>query len=178
MTRSSSTAFASTLPVSPEDVVAEFATLILQYHTTTVFGDRYAGEFPRELFAKHGVIYEVSELTKSDLFRDLLPRLNSASITLPRNDRLVAQLASLEHVTSRAGKDWMSHPPNGHDDVANAVAGVASRAANSGFDETLSWVDGPDEPVRDLARDARPAPARSLEAMRRVVVSGPRALAS
>ena len=136
-------------PFSPEDVVAEFAALILQYHTTTVFSDRYAGEFPRELFAKHGVIYEVSELTKSDLFRDLLPRLNSASITLPRHDRLISQLASLERVTSRAGKDSISHPPNGHDDVANAVAGVASRAAGSGFDETLSWVDGPGEPVRD-----------------------------
>lgn len=91
-------------PFSPEDVVAEFAALNPQYHTTTVHGDRYAGEFPRELFNKHGIMYEVSELTKSDLFRDLLPRLNSASITLPRNDRLVAQLASLERVTSRAGQ--------------------------------------------------------------------------
>jgi hypothetical protein len=141
-------------PFSPEDVVAEFAALILQYHTTTVHGDRYAGEFPRELFNKHGIMYEVSELTKSDLFRDLLPRLNSASITLPRNDRLVAQLASLERVTSRAGKDSISHPPNGHDDIANAVAGVASRAAALDFDTSLSWVDGPTLPVRDW-REAR-----------------------
>jgi hypothetical protein len=87
--------------------------------------------------------------TKSDLFRDLLPRLNSASITLPRHDHLVSQLASLEHVTSRAGKVSISHPPNGHDDVANAVAGVASRAASLDFDTSLSWVDGPTLPVRD-----------------------------
>ena len=92
--------------------------------------------------------YEVSELTKSDLFRDLLPRLNSASITLPRHDRLISQLASLERVTSRAGKDCITHPPNGHDDVANAVAGVASRAAAPGLMKP-ELGRGPGEPVRD-----------------------------
>ena len=55
-------------------------------------GDRYAGEFPRELFRKHGISYQLCEHTKSDLFRNLLPRLNSGTIALPRNDRLIAQL--------------------------------------------------------------------------------------
>src|SRR5436190_4059227 len=115
-------------PFSPEDVVAEFAQLLKSYRVSGVTGDRYAGEFPRELFRKHGLSYALSEQTKSDLFRDLLPRLNSGSIVLPRHDRLISQLVSLERMVSRAGKDSISHPPNRHDDMANAVAGAAAVA--------------------------------------------------
>ena len=31
---------------------------------------RHAGEFPRELFRKHGIAYELGKQTKSTLFRD------------------------------------------------------------------------------------------------------------
>jgi hypothetical protein len=88
-------------------------------------GDRYAGEFPRELFRKQGVSYKLADKTKSELFRDLLPKLNSGRIVLPRHDRLLAQLVALERTVSRGGRDTISHPPNGHDDIANAVAGTA-----------------------------------------------------
>ena len=54
-----------------------------------MIGDRYAGEFPRELFRKHGIAYDLAKQTKSELFRDLLPLLNSGRIVLPHNDRLL-----------------------------------------------------------------------------------------
>jgi len=73
---------------------------------------------------QHG-INEVCKSPKSDLYRDLLPLLNSGRIVLPRNDRLVAQIVGLERRVTRAGKDSIDHAPNGHDDVANRVAGVA-----------------------------------------------------
>lgn len=38
--------------------------------------------------------------------------------------RLVGQIIALERCTSRAGKDSISHPPRGHDDVINAAAGA------------------------------------------------------
>jgi hypothetical protein len=143
-------------PFSPEQVVADFAALLKSYHVFQVTGDRYAGEFPRELFAKQGITYEPSELTKSELFRDLLPLLNSVMITLPRNDRLVAQIVSLERRVSPGGKDTITHPPNGHDDLANAVAGAASLSTSPGFDFSYSWVSGPDKPKEDSsAREKR-----------------------
>src|SRR6185312_8850030 len=37
-------------PFSPENVVDEFCTLLKSYRITTVTGDRYAGEWPREQF--------------------------------------------------------------------------------------------------------------------------------
>jgi hypothetical protein len=126
-------------PFSPQDVVDEFAALIKTYRATRVVGDRYAGEFPRELFRRHGIDYACSEQVKSDLFRDLLPLLNSGSILLPQSDRLVAQLVGLERTVSRGGKDTISHPVGGHDDVANCVAGAASIASKSTHTTAGLW---------------------------------------
>ena len=88
-------------------------------------GDRYAGEFPRELFRKRGIQYECAEKPKSDLFRDLLPLLNSGRIVLPKSERLVNQLCGLERRIARSGKDSIDHGPGAHDDLANSVAGCA-----------------------------------------------------
>jgi hypothetical protein len=64
-------------PFSPEAVTGEFAETLKRYRVTKVFGDRYGGEFPRELFRKHGINYSPSEKPKSDLYRDVLPLINS-----------------------------------------------------------------------------------------------------
>ena len=64
----------------------------------------------------------------------MLALLNSQRIQLPANQKLVNQLTSLERRTSRGGKDLIDHPPGAHDDLANAVAGVASTViASPGF---------------------------------------------
>jgi hypothetical protein len=76
-------------PFSPEQVVGDFAALLKSYRVASVTGDRYAGEFPRELFRKHGISYELATLTKSELFRDFLPLLNSVRVTLPLNGPLM-----------------------------------------------------------------------------------------
>jgi hypothetical protein len=95
-------------PFSPEAVTNEFATLLKSYHISLVRGDRYAGEFPRELFRKHSIACRCAEKTKSDIYRDLLPALNSGTIILPRSDRLVKQLVGLERRTTRGGRDsWI-----------------------------------------------------------------------
>ena len=47
-------------PFSPEAVVVEFAKTIKAYGLASVTGDRYAGEWPREQFRKHGIRYDLS----------------------------------------------------------------------------------------------------------------------
>jgi hypothetical protein len=118
-------------PFSPERVIEGFANLLKSYRVTLVRGDKYAGEFPRELFRKHGIAYRTAEKSKSDLYRDVLPLLNSGTVVLPRSDRLVAQLVGLERRTTRAGRDSIDHAPNSHDDLANAVAGAVDAVAIS-----------------------------------------------
>ena len=113
-------------PFSPEGVVQEFAELLQAYGVRAVSGDRFGGEWPRERFRVFGVDYQVGVKPKSDLYRDLLPLLNSGGIELLDVPRLAAQLCGLERRVSRAGKDSIDHAPGGHDDLANSVAGAAS----------------------------------------------------
>jgi hypothetical protein len=115
-------------PFAPENTVYEFAQLMKSYGISTVTGDRYGGEWPRERFRVNGILYEIAEQPKSDFYRDLLPFLNSGRVELLDHPRLVSQLCGLERRTSRAGKDSIDHAPGGHDDVANSVAGVTWRA--------------------------------------------------
>jgi hypothetical protein len=120
-------------PFSPDDVVNEFSALLKAYGVGTVRGDRYGGLWPRERFAVHGVEYRTADKPKSELYRDLLPTLNSGRVELLDHPRLPAQLCGLERRTARGGRDNIDHAPGAHDDVANAVAGAivtASRAVD------------------------------------------------
>ena len=128
-------------PFSPTVVVDEFAELLKAYDVTKVVGDHYGGEFVKEPFRKHGISYELCKQPKSDLYRDLLPSLNSGQIVLPRHDRLVAQICGLERRIGRSGKNSIDHAPNGHDDLANAVAGAAAATRSKyRYDTSLDWV--------------------------------------
>jgi hypothetical protein len=68
-----------------------------------VTGDRYPGEWPREQFRKLDINYEPAAKPKSDLYRDLLPAINSGTVALLDHPRLVAQLCGLERRTARGG---------------------------------------------------------------------------
>ena len=113
-------------PFSPEAVVEEYAKLLKQYHIKRICGDRYAGEWPREAFKRHGITYEPAAAPKSDLYRDLLPLLNSGRVQLLDDDQLIKEFQGLERRTARGGRDSIDHAPNAHDDLANAVAGAVA----------------------------------------------------
>jgi hypothetical protein len=112
-------------PFSPETVVSEFATVLKSYRLIAAAGDRYAGEWPVEQFGKYGIRYEAAAKPKSELYGDLLPLLNSKRVELLDHPKAINQISALERRTARGGKDSIDHPPNGHDDVANAIAGCA-----------------------------------------------------
>jgi hypothetical protein len=116
-------------PFSPEAVVEDFAETLKAYRVSWVTGDRYGGEWPREAFRKRGIAYDLAELVRSDLYRDLLPRLNSGSVDLLDSVQMVDQIVNLERRVSRGGRESIDHPPHGHDDVANAVAGLVALCA-------------------------------------------------
>jgi hypothetical protein len=85
-------------PFAPESAVEEFARTLAAYKVRTVHGDRYAGEWPREQFAKRNIEYRPSELPKSDIYRDVLPLLNNHRVKLLDNRRLISQ-----SITAQAG---------------------------------------------------------------------------
>lgn len=100
-------------PFSPEAVVEEYANLIRSYRCSKVYGDRDAGEWPREQFQKRGIFYEPSERSKSELYVDLLPLINSGAVDLLDNERLVTQIMLLERRTSRGGGKRQHRPHSG-----------------------------------------------------------------
>jgi hypothetical protein len=111
-------------PFQPEAVVDDFCMTLASYGVARVTGDRYAGEWPREQFSKRKIDYVPSEKVKSDIYRDMLPLLNSRRCQLLDDRRLISQLHGLERRTARGGKDSIDHGPGQHDDLANAVAGA------------------------------------------------------
>jgi hypothetical protein len=103
-----------------------------------------AGGFAQNLVRNAGLAFDPAKKHKSELFLDpFLPLLNSRKIRLPRNERAVNQICSLERSSQRSGRDQISHPTHGHDDVANVIAGAAELAHNyTLFDTSWSFVDG------------------------------------
>ena len=85
-------------------MVDEFCALLKAYRISTVIGDRYAGEWVAEAFRNKGIHYRPSEKSKSDIYVDLLPLLNSGAVALLDNDRLALQLTQLERRTARGAR--------------------------------------------------------------------------
>jgi hypothetical protein len=140
-------------PFSPESVVDEFAALLRSYRVSRVTGDRYAGEWPREQFRKRGISYEAAVKAKSDLYRDLLPLINSRRCELLDHPKLITQFTGLERRIARGGRDSIDHAPGAHDDVANACAGALLGALNAYTRRVLEGACGYGGPItwRDLA---------------------------
>jgi hypothetical protein len=141
-------------PFDPETAVAECAALLRRFGVPKVMGDRYAGEWPRARFREHGIEFEQSARPKSDLYHDLLPLLNARRVELLDNSRLAAQLVGLERRTARSGRDSIDHAPGGHDDVANAVAGVL---VGLDLDRRPALVRS-----KDMLADDRPVPVPAI----------------
>jgi hypothetical protein len=165
-------------PFSPEQVIIDFVSLLKSYRLHSVSGDRFGGEFPRQQFNKRGIRYIPSERNKSEIYRDFLPLLNSGRVVLPRNDRLIRQLTSLERTTARgSGRDNIDHPAGQHDDVANAVAGAAVLAGSfGGYNLELlrraTALEDEDHPNPEAARKARDQEYRNQFAARIFMLSG------
>jgi hypothetical protein len=171
-------------PFSPETVVTEFAALLKTYRISSIVGDRYAGEWPRERFTVAGIKYELSDRPKGEIYRDTLPLLNSGKVELLDIPRLASQFCGLERRTARGGRDSIDHGPGAHDDLANSAAGavllVQSRQPLIVSDDVLAVLAAPGlwQPSQSamtpaarggmgmsdnvLAALARPSPARAF----------------
>jgi hypothetical protein len=160
-------------PFSPADATGELASSFRSYKVSTIRGDRYAGEWPREAFRKHGVTYETADRDRSGLYLELLPLINSRRVSLLDNPRLVAQLVGLERRTSRGGRDSIDHAPGAHDDLSNAVAGVLAMlsvcALNTGFLQYYEWLargaSGGEVDPREYVRMRPPANVGAADGM-------------
>ena len=112
-------------PFSPELATQSIAQILKAYKCFRVTGDRYAGNWVKNSFERCGIDYRVSEKPKTELYQDLIPVINSQLIELPPDERLKKELLNLERRTTKSGRMQIDHPPNAHDDIANACAGLS-----------------------------------------------------
>lgn len=112
-------------PFNPHNVVRQQSDELKRFGLRRVTGDNYSAEFVAQSFESCGIRYIKADRPKSELYLELLPRLCSAEIELLDNETLIDQLAGLVRRTRSGGADAVDHGPNGADDLANVVAGVA-----------------------------------------------------
>jgi hypothetical protein len=111
-------------PFSPDSLCREFAATFQAYGVSKIFGDRYAGEWPREAFARYSIEYQPCSKTKSEIYAALLPLINSGRADLLDDKALIGQLVNLERRVGWGGRDSIDHGPGTHDDRINAAAGA------------------------------------------------------
>jgi len=112
-------------PQDPATICDEFTMILKHYGLSKMIGDRYAGLWPQSAFSKRGVNYEISQLTKNDIYLHFQPIVAMHKVQLLENETLKNQLLCLERKTRQGGCDSIEHPRGLHDDLANAVAGCA-----------------------------------------------------
>src|SRR4029453_14288544 len=110
------------------DIAQQSAAVGKAYGLKSTCGDNYAGEWPKEAFAVHGVTYEQCGLSKSDLYLAAIPLMSSKRVELPTHDRMVKEFRRLERKRGRGGKDAIQDGGR-HDDLANAVVGAVHLAS-------------------------------------------------
>jgi hypothetical protein len=121
-------------PFNPRIAVKKFAGVIREYNVSRVTGDRYAGETFRADFQEYDIIYELSELSKSELYDQFEPRLNAGEVELLDEGKLQEQLLTLVIKGSK-----IDHQSGDHDDYGNSAVGALLLATGkkSGFDLDL-----------------------------------------
>lgn len=115
-------------PFNTDEVTAAHSEFFKAFGVRVVQGDHYAGFWPRDRFAAHGIDYQRNARPKSELFLEFVPLLNSRKVELLDEKKMLGQLTALQRRTSRSGKDSVEHPPNAHDDAINAAVGALLRA--------------------------------------------------
>lgn len=128
-------------PFSPEQACQELADTMRAYAVQTATSDKWGGMFVVEQMAKLGIRVVPSAKAKSDLYREMLPLVNSGGVELLDHQRLLAQLVGLERRTGSGGRDAIDHVAGGFDDLVNAVAGVVTLGAFSAHPGGVSVIN-------------------------------------
>jgi hypothetical protein len=174
-------------PFNPAGVVETFSKILEEYRIHKVEADSYGGEWIASAFKEQGITVLPSKRSKSEIYLELLPMLNSGAAELLDNKRLVGQLKSLERRARGSGKDLVDcFYPGGHDDLINAGAGSlvmagekrATRKGRVYWPGRVSWAGSLAVPAAGGSQPAGPDPGALVKAIppvkRRVFVSGRR----
>jgi hypothetical protein len=143
--------------------------LCKSYRIYKVVADNYGALLAQAPIRRAGIGFELAKKNKSELYLDpCLPMLNSTKILLPTHERAINQFCQLERSSLRTGREQITHPPHGHDDIANAIAGAVDLVySRVGYDRgyrafSSDWQD-PDRPPPQPGRQPSAAQSRLVD---------------
>lgn len=120
---------------NPQQVTKEACELLMKYGIHSVMGDKFSGDWAANSFAEHGVFYERSPKTKSELYVEVESFFNTERIELPNKELCLQQFKSLVRRVRSGGKD--SIDADVPEDEANVVAGVVWMLINAKYEKAL-----------------------------------------
>jgi hypothetical protein len=111
-------------PFNPAEIVRAISGVLDEYGLHEIAGDHHAAGFVINELQKCNKRLADCELSKSDLYLEVLPRFSAGRVRLTDSDRLIGQLCALERRALSGGHDRVDHARGSHDDLANAAAGA------------------------------------------------------
>jgi hypothetical protein len=104
----------------------EVAEICKAYKIAKVHGDKFGGAMFASMLRQHGIGYEPTTQTATELYRGFAGAVTGKRIELlgatETAQRGINQLMRLER---RQGGEKITHPEREHDDIANSIAGAA-----------------------------------------------------
>ena len=131
-----------TPPFSVDDCIMDVVgSLCRPYRINRVVGDHWSGDFVRQRFNAAGMAYEVSSWTKSEIYLEFLPLINSARAVLLDDQRMISQALNLERRIARgSGKETVDHSARGRDDKINSCAAALVLANKQSDNNRTRWI--------------------------------------
>ena len=138
----------------PIQCCEEFAGILATYRIHVIVGDRYSAQWVVERFRAHGVEYQHSPKTRSEIYGEFAALVNSGRVRMP-------VIEAPAHAVSKFRTPRFSHWPRRlstmrsatHDDCANSAAGALTLAAGGlvPAPEPWSWCPSADTTPRRSA---------------------------
>lgn len=116
---------------NPDEVTTQYCELLKKYGISKVHGDKFSGDWASNSFSKHGIDYERSEKTKSELYLEAESPFNTERIDLPDKEISITQLKNLIRKARSGGKDSVDTESGQPEDEANVIAGVVYLLTNN-----------------------------------------------
>jgi len=127
---------------NPDEVTAQYCELLENYWIDSVIGDKFSGDWASNSFAKHGIKYERSEKTKSELYLEGESPFNTERVDIPDKELAITQLKNLIRKTRSGGKDSVDTDSGQSEDEANVIAGVIYLLTSEPDDDEaqIEWI--------------------------------------
>jgi hypothetical protein len=114
-------------PFDTDEIVERFSGILKLWGINEITVDNYAAGWVVSSFARHGITVLHNAISTSDIYVNVIPQFMSKRVRLLNHQRSIDQLCGLRRKVGQAGHETVTHPSNGHDDLAAAICALLWR---------------------------------------------------